>query len=121
MITARPALIAVTTPFEETVAIFVLLDDHLTFLLVADEGETFAVSVFDVPVASFTLLALSFTEVTGCVTVILHCFVYLPSTVVAVITTVPVLTALTTPLEETVAIFVLELFQVTPFSLAFEG
>ena len=45
----------------------------------------------------------------------------LPSLAVAVIVTVPFLTPVTLPEEDTLAIFVLELFQVTPFVVGFDG
>lgn len=46
---AEPAALAVTTPEEETVATDVLLDDQVTALLVALEGETVAVRVVVLP------------------------------------------------------------------------
>ena len=45
VIVAVPAATPVTTPAADTVAIFVLLDDQVTFLLVAFGGATVAVSV----------------------------------------------------------------------------
>ena len=45
VIVAEPAVFAVTTPEVETVATLVLLDDHVTDLFVALDGETVAVRV----------------------------------------------------------------------------
>ena len=46
IIVAVPAFFAVTTPEEETVATVVLLEDQVTFLFVALEGVTVAVSAW---------------------------------------------------------------------------
>ena len=48
-------------------------------------------------------------------------FFLLPSFAVAVIVAVPALTPVTTPLEVTLAILLLEVFQVTALSVAFFG
>ena len=42
---AVPAFFAVTTPEVETVATVVLLEDHVTFLFVALDGDTVAVII----------------------------------------------------------------------------
>ena len=47
-----PAALAVTRPVDETVAMEVLPDDHVTFLFVAFEGRTVADNCFVVPTVS---------------------------------------------------------------------
>lgn len=44
VIVAVPAFLAVTVPPEDTIATDVLLEDQVTFLLVAFEGDTVALS-----------------------------------------------------------------------------
>ena len=122
MIVAVPGAIAFTTPFAETVAIFLLLDVQLNVLLVADAGATVAVRVLLLPSVIVSVATESLIEVTGCFTVILHlAYLPLPSLAFAVIYTVPTLTAFTTPFEETVAILLFDDDHRIPLYVAFFG
>ncbi len=110
VIVAEPAAFAVTTPLDETVATVVLLDDHVTALLVALEGETVAVSVPVVPAVKDILVLFRETPVTETVpalTVTEQVAVLPPSDVVHVIVADPADLAVTVPSEETVATEVL--------------
>ena len=71
VIVAEPAVDpAVTTPIEFTVAMAVLLEDHVTDLLAALDGKTVAVSAFDAPEDSVKEEGEIVTEDTGIVIVI---------------------------------------------------
>ena len=63
VIVACPIPFAVTTPFAETVATFLLLDVQVTFLLSAFDGDREAFSVQLFPKTSVFFDALSFTPV----------------------------------------------------------
>jgi hypothetical protein len=71
-----------------------------------------------VPPTEIVVLAFSVTAVTGITTVTVQFAVFPPSAVVTVIVAVPVETAVTSPLEETVATLVLLLDQVTAWFVA---
>ena len=118
VIVAVPALTAVTTPFEDTVATALLDVAHFTVVPSASTTATFTVAVLPssrVTVAGATLIA-------GVTTLTVHLATFFePSAVVAVIVAVPALTAVTTPFEDTFATFVLDDFHVTFFDVAFEG
>lgn len=124
VIVAVPADFAVTTPLDETVATLVFDELHVTFLLVAFEGDTVAVSVSVEPVFNVVLVLLSDTPVTetvGFVTVTVQVAVLFPSSVLAVIVVVPADFAATIPLDETVATFVFDELHVTFLLVAFDG
>jgi hypothetical protein len=70
VIVALPAARAVTSPFVETVAIFVLLDDHVTLLFVAFEGETVAVNCTVAFTSAERLVELTVTPVTDTLAII---------------------------------------------------
>lgn len=121
---AEPAAFAVTTPEDETVATDVLLDDHVTALLEALEGETVAVSVPVVPAVKDILVLFRETPVTETVpalTVTEHVAVLPPSDVVHVIVADPADLAVTVPSEETVATEVLLDDHVTALLVALLG
>ena len=124
VIVALPAAFAVTTPEVETVATDVLLEDQVTVLFVAFEGDTVAVRVCVSPtlIDSDVLFKLTLvTETVAAVTVTLHVAVLLPSLVLTVIVALPAAFAVTTPEVETVATDVLLEDQVTVLFVAFEG
>ena len=124
VIVAVPAFLAVTTPEVETVATVVLLDDQVTLLFVALDGDTVAVSVCVWPSVSVRLVWFRLTPVTGTVgalTVTEQVAVLPPSVVVTVMVVVPALFAVTMPDEETVATDVLLEDHVTLLSVALEG
>ena len=125
VITAVPALFAVTVPLASTVATASLLLPQLTFLLsVVFSGSTVAVSLYVLPSTIPTVLSLRRTSVTGI------CFfstftvqpALFPFVLVAVITAVPALLAVTFPLASTVATASLLLLQLTfLLSVVFSG
>lgn len=124
VIVADPADLAVTVPSEETVATEVLLDDHVTALLVALLGETVGVSSYVSPAVNDNDVGDMATPVTETVedfTVTVQVAVLLPSEVLTVTTVEPTFLAVTTPLELTVAMDVFADDQVTPLSVASEG
>jgi hypothetical protein len=92
VIVAVPATLAVTTPEPDTVATDVLLEDQETFLLVALEGVTVAVSVCVSPTVMDRDVLFRETPVTGTVaawTFTVQVAVFPPSFVVTVIVAVP--------------------------------
>jgi len=105
-----------------TLAIVESLLLQVTFLLVAVEGATVAVSVCVPPTAMLADVGATVTPVTATVfvTVTAHVAVFLPSTVVAVIVAVPAATPVTVP-SLTVAVALLLLVQVTFLLVALEG
>ena len=123
-IVAEPADLAVTLPFESTVATEVLLDIQVTVLSVALEGVTVADSALVSPtfiVIEDELRLIPVTGITFALTVTVQVAVLPPSLVLTVIVAVPGDFAVTTPEEETAAIEVLFDDQVTDLSVAFEG
>jgi copper chaperone CopZ len=124
VIVAVPAATGVTTP-ALTVATAVLLDDQVTFVFVAFEGLTVAVSVpVAPPTVNESVVGLKATPVTAtaCVpTVTAQVAVLPPSTVVTVIVAVPAATGVTTPELLTVATVVLLDDQFTFLFAAFDG
>src|SRR4051812_45342482 len=103
---ALPPPTAVTSPDELTVATDALLVLHVTFLLVAFDGATVAVSccvalTFSVADVGDTVTPVTATLVV--VTVIALVAVLPPSTVVTVMVALPADTPLTSPDELTVA------------------
>ena len=106
VIVAVPAAMAVTKPDVETVATDVLLLFQVTFLFVALEGETVAVSVSVALGARVREVLFKLTPVTGMFTVTAQVADLLLA--VAVIVAVPEPTDVTRPEEDTVATFVLE-------------
>ena len=119
VIVAVPAALAVTTPDVETVATDVLLLLQVTFLFVAVEGDTVAVSCSVAFLARVIEDLLSVTPVTGLFTVTAQVADLLPA--VAVIVAVPDPLEVTRPEEDTVATFVLDEDHVTVLFVAFDG
>jgi len=124
VIAAEPALTPVTTPEELTVATEVLLEDQVTDLLVALDGETVAVSVVEPPTETEVEVGETETPVADTVlllVVIADVVVKLPSCVFTVIVAEPVPTPVTTPDELTAATEVLLEDQVTDLLVALDG
>ena len=121
---AEPADLAVTTPEVETVATDVLLEDHVTALLVASEGETVAVRVAVLPSSRLNEVLSNDTPVTETVaflTVTEQEAVLFPSCVVQVTVAEPAALAVTVPSDPTVATDVLLEVHVTPLLVALLG
>ena len=117
-----PDFTALTVPLL-TVATEVLELVHITFLFVALDGETVAVSVSLSPAVRVSVLLFSLTDSTltaFAFTVTLHSAVLPPSDVVTLIVEVPDFTALTIP-SLTVAMEVLELVHDTFLLVALDG
>ena len=124
VIVAEPAAFAVTTPVDNTVATEVLLDDQVTVLSVALDGDTVAIRVWVSPTSIVNDVLFRLTPVTGiaaAVTVTTQEAFLPPSVVVTVIVAVPAFFAVTTPEEDTVATVVLFEVHVTDLSVAFDG
>ena len=125
VIVAVPLAFGVTLPFESTVATFVLLDDHVTFLFDAVDGDTVAVNVLVSPICIVALVGLVVTPVTLVVTVTLA----VPETqeppiswhTSTLIVVVPLAFPVITPDEFIVAIFVFVLVYVICGLLASSG
>ena len=108
VIVAVPPPLAVTKPLLLTVATLVLLDFHVTFLLLVLLGVTVAVSCSVSPLFIVAEVLFSEIPVANWFTVIAHeALRLLPSRVVAVIVAVPQLLAVTKPPLLTVATLVL--------------
>ena len=105
LITTRPFFLPTTVPLVVTVAIFLFEETQVTALLFAVAGPTVALSVifpflFMVAVFLFNLI-----EETIITELIVHlAVILLPSFDLHVITAEPFLTALTTPVDETLPI-----------------
>ena len=124
VIVAVPAALAVTTPDVETVATDVLLDDHVTDLSVAFNGDKVATNVCVSPTVRdiddvFKLTPV--TEIGFSVTIMEHVAVLFPSFVLTVMIADPAALAVTKPEEETVATVVLLEDHVTDLSVALDG
>jgi hypothetical protein len=104
---AVPEALAVTSPNAPTVAIFGLLLDHATRLLVALAGATVAISCCCEPLAMDNEFLLNVTPETGTtalLTVTMHdAEINVPSVVVAVMIVVPGEWAVTKPVLSTLA------------------
>jgi hypothetical protein len=103
---ALPGDMAVTNPLDDTVATDEALVLHATFLLVALAGATVAVNVSVPPKSRASVVLFKVTLVTATeavVTVTAQVAVLLPSVVVTVIVALPADTAVTKPLDDTVA------------------
>ena len=121
VIVAVPGATAVTTPFL-TLATAVLSDFHFTFLLVASSGITVAFKVYVFPTLKVFFVLLSFTPVTGRITLILQVPTAPPIAVaVADIVAFPTPTPVTFPVFETLATDVLLEVHVTVLSGASVG
>ena len=121
---AEPAALAVTTPEVETVATEVLLEDQVTALLVALEGETVAVRVAVLPSSRLNEVLSKETPVTETVAFLIVTeqeAVLFPSCVVHEIEADPAALAVTVPSEATVATDVLLEVHVTPVLVALLG
>ena len=118
VIFALPGLMALTTPFLDTVATFLLLLVQVRAVL-ALVGVSVAFSVSFLPTfkVAFFLLRVTFVGAAG--TVILQ-VAFLPLAVVTVMMAVPFFSALTTPFLLTLATLLLLLVQVRVV-LALEG
>ena len=124
MIDAIPAAFAVTKPDEDTVATVVLLDDQVTDLSVALEGNTEATKVWVSPVVIVKEVVFRLTPVTATVAALTfteQVAFFAPSFVVTVIVALPATLAVITPVEETVATEVLFDVHVTDLSVALDG
>ena len=124
MISAVPALTALTLPSASTVATEGSLDFQLTALYVASEGVIVALSCLVPPSSRTTTPSFRLTPVTDIVaalTVTLQVASFPPSAVVTVISAVPALTALTLPSASTVATEGSLDFQLTALYVASEG
>ena len=122
VIVAVPAFTAVTLPLESTVATDVFDELQLTVLSVALDGLTVAVSVTLSPSVRLRLLLSSVTPSTATVfaaTVTEQVADFPPA--LAVIVAVPAFTAVTFPLESTVATDVFDELQLTVLSVALSG
>ena len=122
IIVAVPAAFPVTTPFD-TVATFVFVLLHVTFLFVALLGVTVAVRVSLFPTSIVVDVLFRFTPVTatiGVFTVTVQLAVLLPSAVFTVIVAVPAAFPVTTPFD-TSATFVFVLLHVTFLFVALLG
>jgi hypothetical protein len=114
VMTDIPTVIAVTVPFESTIATPVLELDQVTFLFVAFEGDTVAVRVSVPPINRVSEVLFKLTPDTEIgITVTVQEAVFPPSSVVAIMVAELTPVAITLPFESTVATFVLELDQVT--------
>ncbi len=92
VITAVPSLMADTLPFESTVTMFEFELVHDTFLFVALEGETVAVSFSVPPISKDMVVLFKLMPVTAMgLTVTEQLAVFPPSSVVTVIFAVPTL------------------------------
>lgn len=122
VIVAVPDDIPLTSPDELTVATASLDELHVTAVLAASLGAIVAVSVELPPMASSSDVLLSETPVTGIpITVTAQFAVLFPSEVVTVIFATPIATAVTTPVELTVATAVLDELHVTAVLVASLG
>lgn len=124
VIVADPTFFPVTTPPEDTVAIVVLLEDHVIDLFVASEGFTLADNDDEPPTTKLKEDLFKLTLVTGTFffsTVTEHVAVLLPSTVFTVIVAVPTFLAVTSPSEDTVTTEVLLDDHVTLLLVALDG
>ena len=109
VIVAVPFDTAVTFPFWSTVAADVLVELQVTLLLLAVLGEIVAVKVSLAPSFKDRVLLFKLIPVTRVVTVTVHvAFLPLPSVAEAVMTALPLPTAVTFPAVLTVAAAVLE-------------
>ena len=104
VIFALPTLLAVILPFLFTVATFLLLLAHVTFLFEAVVGNIVAVSEYVFPTFIVTVFLLKLTDFSLVFTVTLHIAVF-PLLVFAIISVVPFPLAVTLPFLSTVAIF----------------
>jgi hypothetical protein len=120
---AVPALTPVTVPFDDTLATAGALLNHVTFLLVALEGETVAVSLSLPPVAILIDVLSKVTPVTamGALTVTAQVAVKPPSSVVTVMTAFPIAMPVTSPADDTVATAGLSLLHETFRFVASDG
>ena len=113
VIIAVPAEMPVTLPLALTVATDGLLEARATPVLVAPFGEIVHDKLEESPTARLRVFGLRLTAVTGTVTPTAQLALRLPSWVVTEIVAVPAPTAVTWPVEDTVATPGLLLDQVT--------
>ena len=110
---AEPTATPVTTPLLLTLATLSLLLFHVTFLLVAVEGEIVGESCTVFPIETVVLLGRLTLETEMVLLTVTVQEALAPLLVVAVMVAVPAPTAVTLPDELTVATLVLLLLQVT--------
>ena len=108
VIVALPFFTAVTVPFDETLAIFLLEDVQITFLLLAFFGVRVAFNLIFLPCVIFAVFLFRVTFVTGVptltvITVFFFAFTFDDTVILAV----PFFFAVILPLDDTVATFVL--------------
>ena len=121
VIYAMPFLIPFTTPFELTVAIALLLDFQVAFLLLALDGLMVGINLKVLPLVMNREVLLSLTDATGWMTVTLQVAFFAPLTVVTVIVAVPGPFAVIFPVDDTVAILVLLEVHLIVLLAAFAG
>ena len=109
VIVTFPAFLQVTTPFLLTVATFLLLEVNFTPFTLDFLGETVAFNFTFLPTCVFTLLLLSFTDLTGVPTITFKVvFFFLFTLLLTVIVVFPFFNALILPFLLTVATFSFE-------------
>ena len=123
VIVAVPLPTAFTTPFESTVATFLLLERQISDLSVVSSGSTVATSAFVLPTYTVQLKRLSETEVdlTIFFTVTMQVATKPPSSLMQVMVVVPALLPSTVPFWSTEAMLSLSVIQLTFLFVAFSG
>ena len=123
VIVAVPLPTAFTTPFESTVATFLLLERQISDLSVVFSGSTVATSAFVLPTYTVQLKRLSETEVdlTIFFTVTMQVATKPPSSLMQVMVVVPALLPSTVPFWSTEAMLSLSVIQLTFLFVAFSG
>ena len=121
VITAVPLETAVILPVLSTAAMEGSLEDQATVWSDAVSGTKLTVRYAVSPLVKLSESVFRCTSNNGVETLTVQVSVYPPSPVVAVITAVPLETAVTFPVLSTVATAVFELFHVTVLSDAAEG
>jgi len=116
-----PFLIPLTTPVELTVANALFPDFQVTFLLLAFVGFTVALNFMVFPFFRDADILLNFTLVTGWVTVTAHVATLPPLTDEAIIKVVPLVFAVTFPVDVTEAILELADVHITALLEALVG
>ena len=124
VIVACPTALPVTTPEDETVAILLFEELHVTDLLVALLGEMVLARLTVLPTLTDVLAGDTLTLVTAMIngsTLTPVIEVYPPSTVVHLIATVPSARPVTTPVEDTVAVSEFSDSHITDLFVALAG
>lgn len=122
VITALPALMALTLPLVLTVATLVSLEAHVIFLLLNVTGSVVTVSFSLLPTWMLVSCLFKVTLFTAVTTVmLLLAYFLLPSLAVAVIVALPAVRAVTSPFSSTVATLSLLEAQFSPALVALYG